>query len=93
MKKKLVEKALGGYYVTGMDTYKPKKVKKNLRVENILCNKNMNEKIKKILDENEIKFGADYGNRNVNDEGIIFDYSGFGYHVRVKNIKDDEKDV
>ena len=53
----------------------------------------MNEKIKKILDENEIKFGADYGDRKLNNEGIYFDYSGYGYHVRIVKMKDDEKDV
>ena len=51
----------------------------------------MNKLIEKILDENETKFGADYGDRKVNNEGIIFDYSGLGYHVRIDKVKEDEK--
>lgn len=47
----------------------------------------MDKKLKSILDNNEKKRGADYGDRKVNDEGIIFDNSGRGYHVRVENIK------
>jgi len=46
----------------------------------------MDNKLKHILDQNEKK-GANYGGRLVNKEGIIFDYSSRGYHVRVKNVK------
>ena len=43
-------------------------------------------KIRLILNSNEEK-GADYGKRKVNNEGIIFDYSNRGYHIRVENVK------
>ena len=47
----------------------------------------MEKKITEKLDTNEKKFGADYQDRKVNNEGIIFDFSGRGYHMRVKNLK------
>ena len=46
----------------------------------------METKIKDILESNEKK-GANYGDRKVNNEGIIFDFSGSGYHIRVENVK------
>lgn len=46
----------------------------------------MEKKIKIILDNNEKNHGAEYGDRKVNNEGIIFDNSGRGYHVRLKNV-------
>lgn len=49
----------------------------------------MEKTLKKILDDNEKKHGANYGDRKVNNEGIIFDNSGRGYHVRVENVKND----
>jgi len=46
----------------------------------------MKDKLKTILDQNEKK-GANYGDRKPNNKGIIFDFSGRGYHVRPENIK------
>lgn len=50
----------------------------------------MEKKIKVILEQNE-KRGANYGDKHVNNEGIIFDNSGRGYHIRVNNVKNNEK--
>jgi hypothetical protein len=47
----------------------------------------MEKKIKDILDNNEKNHGAVYQDRKVNDEGIVFDFSGRGYHVRIENIE------
>ena len=47
----------------------------------------MDKKLKIILNNNENNHGAEYQDRKVNDEGIIFDFSGRGYHVRIENIK------
>jgi hypothetical protein len=46
----------------------------------------LSENVIKVLNENEKK-GANYGNRIINNDGVIFDYSNNGYHVRVENIK------
>jgi hypothetical protein len=48
---------------------------------------NLNEKVNSILDTNEKKYGASYGERKVNNKGIVFDFSSRGYHVRIENIE------
>lgn len=48
-------------------------------------------KLKIILDENESKRGACYENRRSNNEGIILDKSGFGYHVRISDVEKKEE--
>jgi hypothetical protein len=45
----------------------------------------MEDKLKTILNENE-KRGADYKDRKVNNKGIVFDFSGLGYHVKPEKI-------
>ena len=46
----------------------------------------LSKKVITILNENERKHGACYGDRKMNKEGIIFDSSNNGYHFRVSNV-------